>query len=284
VNSPSISSPIKETKRLRVFAGPNGSGKSTVIKKISTHTIGNKPIDFGTYINADDIAKALLTCSFNFSDYGLPKIDRADLISTALRSGLINAEFSEVDFRKSFTITHSNALRLNTPSFNERLAQILADYLREKLLQSGRKLSFETVFSHPSKINFMRRARDQGYKVYLYFVATEDPEINISRIKEVRIKQGGHDVPMDKIRSRYYRSLDLLYEAAQLTYQTFFFDNSEDGQGQDYFAHFKMNSGKKAWDFPEKSKRKFPNWFIDNYVEKTPSTKGLISRHMSKKR
>ncbi|MBX3241458.1 MAG: hypothetical protein KIT80_10765 [Chitinophagaceae bacterium] len=52
-------------------------------------------------------------------------------------------------------------------------------------------------------------------------------------------------MPADKIESRYYRSLDLLYEAEQLSYRAFFFDNSVDAAELKMFAHFKVVEGKK---------------------------------------
>jgi len=63
---------------------------------------------------------------------------------------------------------------------------------------------------------------------------------------QARHAKGGHDVPPETIRSRYYRSLDLLYDAAQLSYQTFFFDNSKDGEDMKMFAHFKQVNGVKV--------------------------------------
>ncbi len=107
---------------------------------------------------------------------------------------------------------------------------------------------------------------DRRYRIYLYFVATESPMINISRIKEVRVKSGGHDVPEAKIESRYYRSLDLLYDAAELTYQAYFFDNSVSLKQFEPFAHFKVMQGKNQWDsFEDKN---VPYWFDRYYLQK----------------
>ncbi|MDQ3108697.1 MAG: hypothetical protein M3R17_02290 [Bacteroidota bacterium] len=50
--------------RLRVFAGPNGSGKSTIIKSVSEYKERNIPLDFGVYVNADDIAKTVTARRF----------------------------------------------------------------------------------------------------------------------------------------------------------------------------------------------------------------------------
>ncbi len=42
--------------RLSVFAGPNGSGKTTIIDAVRKARVHGKAVDFGVYINADEIA------------------------------------------------------------------------------------------------------------------------------------------------------------------------------------------------------------------------------------
>ena len=103
----------------------------------------------------------------------------------------------------------------------------------------------------------MQEAVNAGYKVYLYFVSTESPEINKFRVK-ARKEKGGHDVPLEKIESRYYRSLDLVYEASKLAYQTFFFDNSVDGKNFKMFANYKNNLEVKTKNTPRTD---LPNWY-----------------------
>lgn len=183
---------------------------------------------------------------------------------SAMTSGLVNDDFGEAKFKNSFTL-RNNLIRLKNKSADERLAQLIADFLRKKLIELKRKFSFETVFSHPSKLQIMQQAVDAGYKAYLYFVSTESPEINKFRVLARKAKKG-HDVPEDKIVNRYYRSLDLLYNASQLAYQVFFFDNSVDGESSVMFAHFKLQKGKKKWD--KINKKKVPAWFRKYYSEK----------------
>ena len=79
--------------------------------------------------------------------------------------------------------------------------------------------------SHPDKIELLHKAQQNGFRTYLYYVATEAPEINISRV-ENRVSSGGHPVPRDKIIERYHRSLDLLADAVQHTDRAYIFDNS----------------------------------------------------------
>lgn len=254
-------------KRLRVFAGPNGSGKSTVIQYVQNYKVNGRSIDFGYYINADDIAKQLRTGTFDFTEFNIGT-DSKGFLQIAMESGLINKDFPANKFRKSFTL-HDNRLRLKDKSADERLAQIIADFLRKMLLLQGERFSFETVFSHSSKIDIMREAVNAGYKVYLYFVSTESPAINVFRV-QARKAKGGHDVPADKIKSRYYRSLDLLYEASQLAYQAFFFDNSVDDEEFKMFAHFKIEQDKKKWD--KIILKDVPEWFIKYYSGKIPAS------------
>jgi len=79
------------------------------------------------------------------------------------------------------------------------------------MLKANSSFSFETVFSHPSKVDFLADAKNAGFKIYLYFVATENPIINQERV-QIRVDLGGHDVPKDKIISRYHRTMDYLYD------------------------------------------------------------------------
>ena len=104
-------------------------------------------------------------------------------------------------------------------------AQQIADFKRDICLQRRDSFSFETVMSHPSKIALMVRAHDAGYDITVYFVATADPEINVRRV-ENRVSLGGHDVPHDRIRKRYWRSLGYLAHAALVARRTVAFDNS----------------------------------------------------------
>lgn len=256
-------SSTKSNLRLRVFAGPNGSGKSTIINAVRDHKVSEIPVDFGIYINADDLANELSKRTVSFDKYQI-KTTLEEFLSFTLSSGLINKSFTQEDFLKTFSID-KNHITLLKPELNERLAQIMADFLRKKLLTDMKKFSFETVFSHPSKIDIMKEAKAAGYKVYLYFVSTESPEINKYRVK-VRTQKGGHDVPEDKIEQRYFRSLELMFDAAQIAYQAYFFDNSKAGEDFKLFAHFKNVKGEKIWD--PIVEENVPNWFIEYYSKK----------------
>ncbi|TZF85979.1 zeta toxin (plasmid) [Pedobacter sp. BS3] len=251
--------------RLRIFAGPNGSGKSTVIKKIRETEVNNSnlKLDIGIYVNADDIAKSIASGSFTFSAYEV-SCEKATLLDFADKSGLLFGNFTREQFEQSFEL-NKNHLKLLIDRNIDRVAQITARYLRKALLDARKRFSFETVFSHKSNLDIMQEAVKAGYKVYLYFVATESPEINKYRV-ELRVREGGHNVPSERIEQRYYRALELLYDAAEIAYQAFFFDNSIDNEPFRLVGHFKKSGENKIWD--DIPKEEISYWFKKYYLNR----------------
>ncbi|MDQ7948394.1 MAG: hypothetical protein REI78_00990 [Pedobacter sp.] len=250
--------------RLRVFAGPNGSGKSTIINEIrETKIRENVKLDVGIYINADDIAQHLKKGDFSITPYQVG-FCAEDLINFAQSQGLLFGSFNADQLQESFIIV-GKKLKLLVQENLDRVAQIVARYLRHALIKARKRFSFETVFSHPSNLEDMRLALQQGYKVYLYFVGTESPEINKYRVA-LRTKKGGHNVPPERIEKRYDRSMELLYDAAEIAYQAFFFDNSIDNAPYRLVGHFKVVGGEKKWDALPEQQETF--WFKKYYKNK----------------
>ena len=102
-----------------------------------------------------------------------------------------------------------------------------ANLLRENCLKSKVNFSSETVFSHESKLDLMRRAKKLGYEIILVFVTTFDSSINKQRV-ESRVLNGGHDVPPEKIVSRYERAMALMPKAVALADFATIYNNSLD--------------------------------------------------------
>ena len=100
-----------------------------------------------------------------------------------------------------------------------------AELLREECLTRKRSLVFETVFSAPDKIEFVRKAKEAGYFIRLFFICTDSPLININRISRRRLK-GGHDVPPSKILSRYSKSIAQCATVIFLVDRAYVYDNS----------------------------------------------------------
>jgi predicted ABC-type ATPase len=101
----------------------------------------------------------------------------------------------------------------------------LADERRLELTVARRSFVAETVFSHPSKLDLLRRAKEQGYVVWLTFIYLESAELAIARVRE-RTERGGHDVPADRIRGRYARLPEMVRAAVGLVDRAFIVDNS----------------------------------------------------------
>ena len=98
---------------------------------------------------------------------------------------------------------------------------------REDCLREGKSLIFETVMSAPDKLDFIRRAKVLGYFVRVFFISTENPSINASRIAR-RVMKGGHDVPISKIISRYAKSIVNCTSIAKEVDRLYVYDNSVD--------------------------------------------------------
>jgi predicted ABC-type ATPase len=199
-----------------MFADPNGSGKSTLNSIISKELLG-------VYINPDEIEKEIKKFDFlDMSNYGVetneeevisffekhPLLEKADLIDELY---LLKFFDNKIDF---FNIM-----------INSYYASICADFIRHQLLKAKISFTFETVMSSKDKVEFLKKAQEAGYRTYLYFIATQDPTVNISRVHN-RVRLGGHSVPKEKIVSRYYRSLKLLSKAVKYSSRAYIFDNS----------------------------------------------------------
>jgi predicted ABC-type ATPase len=114
----------------------------------------------------------------------------------------------------------------NSPQAFWQAAQ-KAERLREEGLKDFRSMAFETVFSAPDKIEFLRRAKAAGFFIRLFFICTDRPEINIARIEQ-RVREGGHTVPTGKIISRYAKSIAQCAVVITFVDRAYIYDNSVD--------------------------------------------------------
>jgi predicted ABC-type ATPase len=118
-----------------------------------------------------------------------------------------------------------------------------AKEMREDCLTRRINMAFETVFSSPEKLEFLRRAKSAGFFLRLFFVCTDDPSINALRVAR-RVMEGGHDVPIPKIIARYYRSIKNCVDAIPFVDRIYFYDNSL--EDTDPVLMFRINDGKIA--------------------------------------
>ena len=78
------------------------------------------------------------------------------------------------------------------------------------LIAGGASFAIETTLSGKTLERLIRKASKKGYHVEMHYIFCADLRINLARIKN-RVKQGGHHVPADDVRRRYWRSLQNLY-------------------------------------------------------------------------
>lgn len=241
--------------RLRVFAGPNGSGKSTLFDFFS------KKYPTGYNLNADNIERQLATSGrLNLSDFGLQlkQEDLEEFLQKASIQSLL--EKAKADNLNIAVRIKDNEIINPQKVTHSYEGALVSAFIRFHLMQNRTNFSFETVMSHLSKIDEIKEAHNKGYKTYLYFICTDSPVVNISRV-ENRVKSGGHDVKPAKIESRYCQTLENLIKVIECCDKCYFFDNS----GKEFILLAKISEAREM--HLEVDANKLPNWFI-NYVLK----------------
>ena len=215
-----------------MLAGPNGSGKSTLAAQLSS----DYAVNLYRFVNADllfaEVVQSHRTaCPFS--------IDNAELVQFVAQS-TYPREYKRPFESGEIYIDEEDYLHFSANDINSYSVAIVADFFKEQYLKHRISFSFETVFSHPAKIDILKRAQAVGFKTYMYFIATENPVINVNRIRE-RVALGGHDVPEEKTRSRYLRCMEQVRYALPYLNRAYFFDNST--QQSLYLAEYESEVG-----------------------------------------
>lgn len=117
----------------------------------------------------------------------------------------------------------------------------MARALRRALVKQRESFAFETVFSDPvgDKLEFLKEAARSGYTVVLCFIGLAGPGLCEERVA-MRVSQGGHDVPTEKLKSRYPRTMANLKAAIRQLPLVYVFDNSDLGRPFCRVAVFKQ--------------------------------------------
>ncbi|ETX06469.1 zeta toxin family protein [Candidatus Entotheonella palauensis] len=119
----------------------------------------------------------------------------------------------------------AKALFPNHPeAFSYRAARI-ADVLRQDMLDSRGSFCFETVYSHPSKVDFVADAVKKGYEVFFIMIGLDSESLHVGRVAQ-RVEQGGHSVPEDRVRSRIARTKKHVLQSIPLVHHMWIVDNS----------------------------------------------------------
>lgn len=238
-----------------MFAGPNGSGKSSLKSYLPKELLG-------TYLNADEIEDGIRRDGrLDLSAFGVTAT-ADEVLPSFTNSGLLRERgLTGAARRLRFTAGRLDFSAVRVDSY---FASVAVDFLRHKLLDRQGCFTFETVMSHPSKVDILAKAQGAGYRTYLYYVATDDPTINISRVGN-RVLLGGHDVPEDLIVKRYHRSLALLMDAIRHTNRAYVFDNSTDNADGRHTWLAEITEGRTL----ELKTDRIPAWFKRAVLDKT---------------
>lgn len=107
-------------------------------------------------------------------------------------------------------------------------AAAIANALRLELFRQRESFVFETVFSDPigDKLTFLKEAADSGYAVVLCYIGIPDAAVSEERVA-MRVSQGGHDVPSEKLVTRFVRTLANLKGAINQLPLVLIYDNSD---------------------------------------------------------
>ena len=133
---------------MRVFAGPNGSGKSILKSYLPSELLG-------AYLNPDEIeADIRRTGGLDFRAYGI-QTAKDEVLPFLARSEFLKAEGLEpLAQRLRF---EEGRLVFPGVQINAYFASVIVDFLRTKLLEAKRTFTFETVMSHPGKVDLFAR-------------------------------------------------------------------------------------------------------------------------------
>jgi predicted ABC-type ATPase len=141
-------------------------------------------------------------------------------------------------------------------------AALLAQEQRQQLLLQGVSFCFETVYSHPSKIDFVGRAKALGYQVVMVFIHLSDPSLNQARIS-MRVSQGGHSVPPDKVQKRIPRLLEQVKKSLPLCDVLRAYDNSS--ADHPFMPVFTISNGSL-----ETHLAPLPSWAVNLLADSSP--------------
>jgi predicted ABC-type ATPase len=76
----------------------------------------------------------------------------------------------------------------------------------DELLNSGVDFAFETTLTTLSYLNTIKAAKEKGYSINLLYFWLNDVNLAIERVK-IRVSEGGHNIPEETIRRRYFRGI-----------------------------------------------------------------------------
>lgn len=144
----------------------------------------------------------------------------------------------------------------------------LAESQREKHIEQMSEFCFETVLSTERNIKLLEKAKKKGYFIRCYYILTADPMINVLRVRS-RVEAGGHDVPEDKVITRYDKALNLVKDLVKICDVCHIYDNS----GITPFRIFKKRKEQVYYD-------ECADWYLED-IQALTSISSLEKRNLN---
>jgi len=105
---------------------------------------------------------------------------------------------------------------------------------RSRLLKAGQPFVYQDAIIDSQII---REAQDSGFDVKVFYIATEDPNLNMGRVL-VRVNNGGAFASLARIPDDYAQSMKQLSDVKKVADDLMLFDNTAHGRGHRLVAHF----------------------------------------------
>ena len=145
------------------------------------------------------------------------------------KSTLYKTNFLNKDIKNSIRI-NTDEIVYSFGSWKNSTDQIkaakMAIQLRNKCFLEEKSFNEETTLTGKTIIKIIDKAKNLDYKIYLYYIGIDNPEIAKERVKN-RIARGGHGISPDVIKKRYYESLKNLEKIIHQCDFIEIFDNSK---------------------------------------------------------
>lgn len=153
---------------------------------------------------------------------------RPILVALAGPNGAGKSTFFEVHLKASGLRFLNADLLAKEFAVDAYEAARIVSALRVELINQRESFVFETVFSDPvgDKLALLKQAARAGYAVALCFIGISDANTSEQRVS-MRVSQGGHDVPTEKLIARFPRTLANLAAAIRQLPCVLIFDNDD---------------------------------------------------------
>lgn len=102
----------------------------------------------------------------------------------------------------------------------------IAIKLRNHCFEEGKSFNEETTLTGKTILKTIDKAKELGYKIYLYYIGVDSPEIAKERVRN-RVLKGGHDISSEVIEKRYYESLENLKKIISKCDYVDIYDNTD---------------------------------------------------------